>query len=154
MPPKPQHQPKRLLRGMKKCGKLCLACPFVKEGKFIQKQNKNWEIYGKHTCETKNIIYLIECNKEKCKLRYIGETEKTLKERLSNHINKIRSIVPTTATGEHFNEPGHSLSNLTITIIEKVKNNELNYRREREKLYIKKFNTLHKGLNRDNSEIS
>ena len=72
----------------------------------------------------------------------------TLKEGLSNHINKIRSIVPTTATGEHFNEPGHSLSNLTITIIEKVKNNELNYRREREKLYIKKFNTLHKGLNR------
>ena len=62
--------------------------------------------------------------------------------------HKIKSVVPTTATGEHFNEPGHSLSNLTVTIIEKVKNNDLNYRREREKLFIKKFNTLNKGLNR------
>ena len=133
---------------MKKCGKSCPVCPFVNEGKFIKKTNKNWEIYGKYNCETKNIIYIIECNKEKCKLRYIGETEKSLKDRIYNHITKIKSIIPTTATGEHFNEPGHNLSNMTATIIEQVKYNDINYRRERKKYFIKKFNTLHKGLNR------
>ena len=147
VPPKPQYQPKRNKQGMKKCGKSCSACPFIMEGKFIKKENKNWEIHGKLNCETRNIVYLIECNKERCKLRYIGETEKSLRERLSNHTQKIKSLIPTTATGEHFNEPGHTLSNLTITIIEKVKMNDLNYRREREKYHIKQFKTLSKGMN-------
>ena len=148
IPPKPKHQPKRKNNGMKRCGKSCPACPFIKEGKFIKKHKNNWEIHGNLNCETKNLVYLIECNKETCKLRYVGETEKSLKERLSNHTQKIKTIIPTTATGEHFNEPGHDLSNMTITIIEKIKNQDLNYRREREKFHIKQFNTFYKGLNR------
>ena len=135
VPTKPQYQPKRKSKGMKKCGKSCLACPYIKEGKFIKKRNKNWEIHGNLNCQSKNLVYLIECNKETCKLRYIGETEKSLKDRLSNHIQKIKSIIPTTATGEHFNEIGHSLSNMTITIVETIKSEDPNYRKEREKFH-------------------
>ena len=51
-------------------------------------------------------------------------------------------------TGEHFNRPGHSIDNITITILEKVKVNDTQYRKEREKYFMNKFNTIYKGLNK------
>ena len=53
-----------------------------------------------------------------------------------------------TATGEHFNQPGHSLSDMTLTVLERVKSSDDIYRKEREKYFIRKFNTYYKGLNR------
>ena len=53
-----------------------------------------------------------------------------------------------TATGQHFNSPGHSLADLSITVIEQVKKSDLVYRKEREEHHIRRFNTLYKGLNR------
>ena len=91
---------------------------------------------------------MIECNKENCKQRYIGESERSLKIRLLEHKGYIRSIFPTQATGVHFNLPGHSSANMTITILEKIKSHDENYRKEREKYHIKIFNTFYKGLNR------
>ena len=41
----------------------------------------------------------------------------------------------------------HSLSNMTITIIEKLKGDE-EYRKQRETHLIRKFNTFFRGLNR------
>ena len=134
---------------MKKCGKSCPTCPFVKEGKFISINNKQrWEIHGNINCETANLVYLIECKKENCKARYIGQTERKLKERFANHKQYTKSIIPTQATGEHFNLPGHSLSDITVTIIEQIKNKNEDYRKQRETFHIKKFNTYYKGLNR------
>ena len=54
-------------RGMKKCGKQCPSCPFIKEGKFVKVNQSKWIINTEATCETKNIVYLIECIKEQCK---------------------------------------------------------------------------------------
>ena len=31
VPPPPEHYPKRLLKGMKNCGKACSACPFIED---------------------------------------------------------------------------------------------------------------------------
>ena len=52
------------------------------------------------------------------------------------------------ATGAHFNLPGHSLSHMKFTILEQVKVNSDNYRKERERYFIQKFNTYNKGLDR------
>ena len=52
------------------------------------------------------------------------------------------------ATGLHFNTPGHSLDNMKFIIIEKSKETNENYRKEREKFFIQKFNTFKNGLNR------
>jgi hypothetical protein len=49
---------------------------------------------------------------------------------------------------EHFYEPGHSLSDMTLTVLERVKSSDDMYRKEREKYFIRKFNTYYKGLNR------
>ena len=80
-------------------------------------------------------------------MAYIGESGRKLKDRLSEHIGYARSIFPSKTTGIHFNLPGHNISNITITILEKVKYNEEMYRKEREKYHIKKFNTFNNGLN-------
>ena len=52
-----------------------------------------------------------------------------------------------TATGDHYNSPDHSVSDLSVTILEKVKKNCQSYRKERER-YLIKFNTYYKGINR------
>ena len=65
---------------------------------------------------------MIECNK--CKIKYIGETERTLKERVGEHKNYIRQKHLNQPTGEHFNQPGHSIDNFGETkckIIQKRK---------------------------------
>ena len=64
------------------------------------------------------------------------------------HVDYVKRLFPTQATGQHFNMPGHSLSNMTITILEQVKKYDDSYRQEREKLLIRKFNTFYQGLNR------
>ena len=148
VPPPLKPFPKRQLNGVKKCNKPWMACPYIKEGKTIKLNNKLWKITNNINCETKNIIYLIECNIDTCKMRYIGESERKLRERLSDHRSYINNNMKNKATGHHFNLPGHSIDNITITVIEKVRKDDILYRREREKFYIRKFNTYYNGMNR------
>ena len=133
---------------MKRCGKQCPACPFVKEGKYVNSKKSTWTISSVVNCESRNIIYLIECNKAGCKERYIGESSRPLKERMKEHVDYVKRLFPTQATGQHFNMPGHDLSNMTVTILEKVTKYDDSYRQEREKLLFRKFNTFYQGLNR------
>ena len=132
---------------MKKCGKWCTACPYVREGKNIKiNQNKTWKINRNVNCETSNIVYLIEC--QKCNERYIGETSRSLKSRLADHRGYINRELIDTATGAHFHTPGHNLSHLNITILEQQKNKNENYRKERERYLINLFNTYYRGMNK------
>ena len=54
------------------------------------------------------------------------------------------------ATGVHFNTKGNSVSDMQITVVEKIFSKDPMFRKQREKLYIQKFNTRYKGLNRMN----
>ena len=73
-----------------------------------------------------------------------------LKERFAEHKGYVTSNNQTKTTGKHFNQRGHSVSNMQITVIEKVFNQDPHYRKQRERMYIQKFNTKYKGLNRIN----
>ena len=86
--------------------------------------------------------------KETCKQRYIGETKRSLVKRLSEHKGFISSLFPTKAKGIHFNKSGHSVDDVRITILEKMKTSDDEYRKERERYLINKFNTFHNGINR------
>ena len=133
---------------MKKCQKPCHACPFINEKKTIKKDKYIWKINTNVNCETRNVIYMIECNLDKCKKRYIGETDRKLKERITEHKGYINNKILSQPTGQHFNLPGHSISNMKIAIIEKVKKPDTFYRKEREKYHIRKFNTFYEGMNK------
>ena len=73
--------------------------------------------------------------------------QKTLKFCLDDHYGYVNNWADT-ATGAYSNQPGHCLADLQITILEQVKKKDDLYRKEREEYFIRKFNTLHKGMNR------
>ena len=81
-------------------------------------------------------------------MQYIGESERSIQERFSEHKTYVASNQFSKATGAHFNLPGHSISEMRIVILEKVHSLEPLVRKEREELYIRKFNTKYKGLNK------
>jgi hypothetical protein len=146
--PSENTRSKRTVPGMKKCPKNCLACPYVKERKEIQTTNFKWKINQPMNCQNSNVVYMIECSIDRCKMRYIGETERSMKDRLMEHLGHIRRKETNQPIGNHFNLPGHSQDNVTISILERVKVNNILYRQEREKYLIKKFNTFYSGMNK------
>ena len=147
VPPKERIHPKRRQNGMTKCKQNGLICPYIKQGKIVKGSNFEWHINSEVNCQSRNIVYCIQCNKEKCKQIYIGETHKRLFDRFSEHLGYVRTKKINKATGEHYNQPGHSASNMTVTILEKVKSTDWQYRKEREKYLIQKFNSFYSGVN-------
>ena len=142
-------RPKRNIRGMFKCNlHNCRACPFIKEGKTIKKRSKiAWQLNKKFSCNTFNVIYMIECQKDRCKKRYIGHTKRKLKKRLAEHRGYVINRKDGRVTGSHFNSRGHSVSDLAITVLEIVESNKIEFLEERERFFIQKFNTIIEGLN-------
>ena len=65
-----------------------------------------------------------------------------------NCIGYVRTRKLNKTTAAHFNQPGHSTSNMKFTVLEKVKSLDPLYGREREKLLIRKFYTFDRGLNK------
>ena len=74
---------------------------------------------------------MIECNKESCKQRHICETEVDLKTWISQHQGSINTKKLDPPTRKQFNQPGHSKHNLKATVLEKIKINDLQYRKAR-----------------------
>ena len=101
-----------------------------------------------YNCNSYNIIYIIECNLDYCKSRYIGMSSRILRHRLSEHRGYVVNRMVSKPTGEHFNQPGHGIENMKIAILEIAKSNNIEYRKQRESYFINKFNTFYKGMNR------
>ena len=134
---------------MFRCKKQCTACTYIKEGSTIKQKKSTWKINKHLNCESRNIVYLIECKKGKCITKncwYIWESKRPLKYRLADHRGYV--LNKTQATGAHFSLTGHSLGDLSVTIIEQVRQKDTVYRKEREKCHIRKLNTFHSGLNK------
>ena len=139
----PRRYPQRKQRSMTKCNdQYCTACPFIKEGKEVKINGEPWRINRQLNCKSYNVVYAIICKKDNCKEAYIGETKHMLKSRLAQHRGYIRNKDDSKATGHHFNLPGHSLADLTVTIIEQVKN-QTHYIEKREKSTISEDSTLY-----------
>ena len=132
----------------RKFGDNCTACPYIREVKSLNINNTEWKINQSLDCNISNCVYLIQCKKEQCNMKYVGETKRIMRFRLADHRGYVNNLDVSQATGEHFNSPGHSLSYLSIVILEKVRSSDDLYRKEREKYFIRKFNTYYNGLNR------
>ena len=53
VPPSPNQRPEKRIKGMRKCGEGCTACPFIFEHKNINISNKEkWYINRKHNCKS------------------------------------------------------------------------------------------------------
>ena len=80
---------------------------------------------------------------------YVGKTTQTFQQRFSQHREYIKSDNLNEPAGEHFNQPGHSVSDFEGMIIEKVNNTDPFILKEREHFYIQKFDTFYNGLNKE-----
>lgn len=106
-----------------------------------------FDIKHRLTCASKNIIYLITCNR--CNLQYVGETTRALRERLTDHRSNIKTRRESPIS-IHFSSPLHSIQDLRIIAIEKIpdQKNSLLSRKDRENYWIRKLSTAHpQGLN-------
>ena len=146
--PNQQNYPKRIVKGMKKCGENCTVCPYVRESKRVKINGKEWKINQEVNCKSYNVVYAVICKKDNCREVYIGETKRYIKSRLDDHRGYIVNKKLDQSTGLHFNQPGHSLSDMTFTVLERVRKYNLIYRKEREEYMIRLFNTYHKGMNK------
>jgi hypothetical protein len=71
-----------------------------------------------------------------------------LKERILDHLQYIDGNEE--LTGEHFNLPDHSHSDMKVQIVEKIRPNSEENRREREEFWIEKISTkAPHGLNKN-----
>ena len=146
--PPPYTRPKRNIPGMKRCRYDCITCPYVQTVKTVKATATNfkYDIKGSLDCQTTNVVYLLSCNK--CSDQYVGQTEKTLSKRFSQHRGYVNNKKLDKATGHHFNQAGHSISDMRINIIEKVYSRDPQMREIRESHYINEMNTFHRGMNR------
>ena len=142
LPPPNPTRPSRQSKGMKKCKKNCLICPYIEETKEIKGDNFSWKIETNVSCNTNNIVYMLQCKKERCQIgktkptQYIGETERNLRDRVCEHIGYINTQKLNQPAVEHFNLPGHSKADMKVTILERVIKRESDYRKERESYLI------------------
>ena len=71
---------------MNKCNKQCQACPYIQERKSVNQGQYTWSINDHVDCDSKNIIYLSQYNKDNFKEnKYIDESEKEIHERIDEH---------------------------------------------------------------------
>ena len=101
---------------MQRCNKPCSICPFILPCKEVNSQEFKWKIRSKVNCNTSNVIYMIQCNKQNCNIRYIGETQNELRIRITQHRSDIINDTISKPVGQHFNENGHNIDNLSVTI--------------------------------------
>ena len=109
--------------------------------------NFSVEINTEVNCQTKGRIYCITC--KKCNVQYIGQSKKSLQDRFANHRGYVTNRDFSQPTGRHFNSRGHSISDMSVVIVEKVFREDRIFREERESDFIRLFNSRAKGLNVD-----
>ena len=103
---------------------------------FCSTENKlNIKLNRQFNCNSENVIYLLQCDKENCRQIYIGETEREIKERIKEHIGYAKNKILHKSTGHHFNLPGHSWQNMKFSVVDKLKSSDKIYRPETEKTF-------------------
>ena len=137
----------QLPSGSYRCGKNCATCPYISDGltnyTFFS-TGETRPIKSNLTCETKNLIYMIQCNR--CNLQYIGVTKRRLKDRFNEHRrtidNPYTKSKPTTAAEHFLTAPNHTANDMQLIPIEKVYSNRDSIRKAREAFLISKGRTL------------
>ena len=125
----------------------CECCLYMRETSEFTSKNTDflYDITGRLTCQSKNIVYLINCLR--CNETYVGETSRSLRQRLNNHVSDIRLGLDKPVS-EHFNSFDHMgqedmeiIPILQIPDQGSVIRNQI-YRRKWESYFIQKLDTM------------
>ena len=99
-----------------------------------------------------NLVYMINCKRclkadTTLPSQYIGQTGRTLRERFGEHRRGIQ-INTDESIPIHFNFPYHTLNDVELFPLLKVRNNRDSYRHTMEQHFIFTAGTLKNGINR------
>ena len=95
-----------------KCGnRRCGLCPILSTDTSITSKvcKRKHRIYGDFTCMTPRIVYLLECTR--CGKQYVGQTVKTFKHRVAQHLLHIRKG-GSDKLPLHFNADAHTVDDI------------------------------------------
>ena len=141
---------------MEPCQKIrCTICPklikkMIFTSSITKRSYKKYDLCYRGDCNTRNVIYLLTCSK--CTSQYVGETKRTLCERMKEHLADIRHVRDS-PVARHFTSPDHNIDNFSYEIIEIGTRNPdsdttTSHRREREMYWIHQLKTLFpRGMN-------
>lgn len=99
--------------------KRCSVCPLLdRKGKIKSKCNKN-KYTAKYNinCRSSNLIYCIKCRK--CKKDYVGQTKRSLKDRINEHITSVKRRHLKTDVSRHFCGDNHEgVSDMEVYVLD------------------------------------
>ena len=104
------------------------------EGNILKINGIQLNIKKRFDCNTYNLVYAILCKKARCNKVYIGESMRMLWARIADHRGYVTRGEIDKATGAHFTQPGHSLADLRVTVLENTRGKNIEYRKERANL--------------------
>ncbi len=126
---------------------LCRCCKLMSKKEVIYStEGKPSKTQENTNCQSKGVIYLIECTLCTKKNMYVGQTSRTIRERIAGH----RAVhgKKTMPLYHHLKKPNHSFNNISVTILEKIPNPSEERLLERENIWMTKLKTkLPQGLN-------
>ena len=146
-------RPLRNKKGWKTCTK-CLVCLHSgNRQEFTSYATKEvFKIDSFITCKTRNIIYICEC--ARCGLQSVGKTSQTLQARGGQHrravVKGTDKNAHTAKMYEHFQQRGHTVSDMRFIAIEAVQGrfkNDEETLSTRERFWIDRLQTISSGLN-------
>ena len=100
-------------QGRFKCKRKCDLClNFLVESDHLTSASTNriYQITQHLHCKTKNMIYLVTCNK--CNVQYTASTTNKFKARFRNHKSAMSTKKSTCEVAIHFNKETHAFSDL------------------------------------------
>ena len=137
----------------RKCNRpRCKACNHFDEKNTFTNltTGRQVQISNGGTCTTTNCIYAITCTD--CSQVYIGQTGRSIAERLAGHRTDIKYQHMNIETAAHFTTSKHK--NYTITILDHNEKWTTQERQYNEDLYMCRLQTLHPGgMNKRHSDF-
>jgi len=126
----------------------CAYCPYIINehtcrSNFTSRTYKTPQVQA--SCRSTNLVYYITC--QKCDIGYVGETKRSIKERLYEHLRDIKKNLDS-PVARHFNKTPHSYHrDVRIQVLEFIKQDRTmdsttTYRRQREFWWIHQLKSL------------
>ena len=148
----PDEQPKRKFHEHPcKTPWRCQLCPKPNTENTVHSTvtGRSYKGPTNYTCNTRNVVYLITC--KKCGIQYVGESHRSYKIRMNEHLGYVRNKYLDQATGLHYNTANHNIDDMQMQVIYIVKRKPIKkdpFRIQKEIEWMDKLRTLKpQGLN-------
>ena len=86
----------------------CRYCPLINTTDPVINlvTGRSHDVIHNVTCNSNNLVYVIAC--KKCGILYVGETYRSLRERLQGHFGDVQRNTDGKVVAEHYNLPDHN----------------------------------------------